>query len=260
MVADFRDVVKQAQQLLLTKNQGNLLQEFIWQSQHIDGGSAGKPGAPVDKDTAKQHGNEALDGLRTLGTLLISNGQFRKLCMFFHSRSLVFSANNIPVNDSIVLLRDIGADAATNAAGKVRPDEEQLRKIDEPAEDNTWHENPDFSKENIKNQAKQTFEKNKPVDSQDLQDARARAEQQGDKKGGALEGAEVLKDRAKEGLPEDKKDKARETRAKTKNYLDKKMPEERREQTIWRLKKIVVEVQSHPDCKLSPILPTKESG
>ena len=153
------------------------------------------------------------------------------------------------MNDAVVLLRDIGADAATNAAGKVRPDEEQLKRIDEPAKDNTWHENPDFSKENLKKQAQEKFNKNKPIDRQDLEDARARGEQQGDRKAGALEGAEVLKDRAKDGISEDKKDKARETRAKTKNYLDKKMPEERREQTIWRLKKIVVEVQSHSDCK-----------
>lgn len=45
------------------------------------------------------------------------------------------------MNDAVVLLRDIGADAATNAAGKVRPNEDQLNRIDEPAEDNTWHEN-----------------------------------------------------------------------------------------------------------------------
>ena len=155
------------------------------------------------------------------------------------------------MNDAVVLLRDIGADAATNAAGRVRPDEDQLNRIDEPAEDNTWHDNPDFSRENIKRQAKGTFDKNKPVDRQDLEDARAHGEQQGDRTGAALEGANVLKDRAKDGLPEEKKDKARETRARTKNYLDKKIPEERRDQTIWRLKKIVVEVQSHPDCNSS---------
>ena len=79
---DVRDVVEQAKILLLGKNQGDLLQDFIWQSQHINGGNSGAPGAPVDKETAKQHGNEALEGLRTLGTLMITNGQFRKLCKF----------------------------------------------------------------------------------------------------------------------------------------------------------------------------------
>lgn len=80
LVADFRSVVEQAKYLLLTKNDGNLLQDFIWQTQKIDGADASTPNAPIDKETAKQHGNEALEGLKTLGTLMISNGQFRKLC------------------------------------------------------------------------------------------------------------------------------------------------------------------------------------
>lgn len=79
LVADLRDVMQQAKVLLLTKNQGNLLQDFIWQTQAIGSGNAQKPGAPVDKDTAKQHGQQAAQGLKTLGELLITNGQFRKL-------------------------------------------------------------------------------------------------------------------------------------------------------------------------------------
>jgi len=75
LVQDFRDVVEQAKYMLLTKNEGNLLQDFIWQTQQVDGGSAAVPNAPIDKETAKQHGNQALDGLRTLGTLIISNGK-----------------------------------------------------------------------------------------------------------------------------------------------------------------------------------------
>lgn len=84
LVADLRDVIEQAKILLLTKNEGNLLQDFIWQtSQLSSAGNTQLPGAPIDKSTAQQHGNQALDGLRTLGTLLISNGQFRKLCESF---------------------------------------------------------------------------------------------------------------------------------------------------------------------------------
>ncbi len=81
LVADLRDVIEKAKVLVLTKNDGNLLQDFIWQTQHLGTGNATKPNAPIDKTSAQQHGNEALDGLRTLGTLIISNGQFRKLRM-----------------------------------------------------------------------------------------------------------------------------------------------------------------------------------
>lgn len=79
LVADLRDVIEQAKLLLLTKNSGNLLQDFIYQTGRVSGGNAKLPGAPIDKNTAQQHGNQAVEGLRTLGTLLLSNGQFRKL-------------------------------------------------------------------------------------------------------------------------------------------------------------------------------------
>ena len=79
LIGDLRNVIEQAKILLLTKNEGNLLQDFIYQTGQIGGGGAQLPGAPVDKATAQQHGNQALEGLRTLGTLILSNGQFRKL-------------------------------------------------------------------------------------------------------------------------------------------------------------------------------------
>lgn len=36
---------------------------------------------------------------------------------------------------------------------------------------------------------------------------------------------------------------------KTKEYLEEKIPKERREQAIWRLKKMVIEIQGHADCQ-----------
>jgi hypothetical protein len=80
LVGDLRKVIEEAKVLLLSKNDGNLIQDFIWQTQQIGSGNANTPNAPLDKETAKQHGNQALQGLRTLGELLITNGQFRKLC------------------------------------------------------------------------------------------------------------------------------------------------------------------------------------
>lgn len=80
LVADLRDVIEKAKVLLLTKNEGNLLQDFIWETQLISGGDAPSLSTPIDKETATQHGQQALEGLRTLGTLMITNGQFRKLC------------------------------------------------------------------------------------------------------------------------------------------------------------------------------------
>lgn len=46
------------------------------------------------------------------------------------------------------------------------------------------------------------------------------------------------------------KSKTQEYTEKTKNYLSEKIPQERREQTVWRLKKMVIEIQGHADCRL----------
>jgi len=255
LVADVRDVVSQAKYLLLTKNEGNLLQDFIWQSQKIEAGDTKLPGAPVDAETAKQHGNEALEGLRTLGTLIITNGQFRKL-----------------LNDATILIRDIAGDAAQKAANKVNPNEDQLAQIDKPADDNVWHDVPDISSGNIKNQLSSSL----PIGKKDVKDAAGDASENAHPSGsrdpadaaavagqsssadaqaraasGAQVGASTLKQRASENISDEDKEKARETaranRERAKNYLSSKMPEERREQTIWRLKKLVVEIQGHPD-------------
>ena len=260
LIADARGVIEQAKVLLLTKNQGNLLQDFIWHCEQINAANAALPGAPVDKQTAQQHGNEALNGLRTLGTLLITNGQFRKL-----------------LSDSTILLRDMAGDAAQKAANKVNPSEDRLRDIDRPADDNTWHETPNMSKDHLKNQAKAQYNKQKPFDKDDVNQAMGDASQQSnptgsrdpadtanmaarDQQQGTASGvdgyaaagaaANTLKAKASANMPDDTKERLKSNGHAAEDYLKQKMPKERREQTIWRLKKMVVEIQSHQDCKL----------
>lgn len=277
-------MIEQAKHLLLVKNEGNLLQDFIWQTQQIGGGNAALPGAPIDKDTAKQHGNQALEGLRTLGTLIISNGQFRKLRKFEHLRfrlEIRAVTDNSTVNDATVLLRDMAGDAAQTAANKVNPSQEQLANIDRPADDNTWHDTPDSS--DFKNQARSKMDKYKPFSRADVKDVAGDASQSAtgkrdpneaassgmsdaqhgnqpdvDAAGGARSGYQNLANKAQENFPtEEVKDRARNTkenvRNQSKDYYNKKMPQERREQTIWRLKKMVTEIQGHPDCMLTEV-------
>lgn len=70
-----------------------------------------------------------------------------------------------------------------------------------------------------------------------------------DARAGVAAGAERAQQKASESVPEETKSRAREYRERTKGYLSEKVPQERREQTIWRLKKMVIEVQGHSDCK-----------
>lgn len=175
------------------------------------------------------------------------------------------------MNDAVILLRDIAGDAASNAAGKINPSDEQLATIDHAAEDNTWHEKPDLSGANIKSQIQSALPIGKkeldeaagdaaqaahPSGSRDpaaVADAAAQDQQAGTSQvngvAGAKAGAKTLQQRISEGTPEEQKQKLREYRERTNEYFKNKMPKERREQIIYRLKKMVVEIQGHRDCK-----------
>ena len=187
------------------------------------------------------------------------------------------------VSDATVLLRDIAGDAAQKTASKINPSDDDLNQIDEPADDNTWHDVPNLSPANLKAQAKEQYNKNKPLSQKDLQNAagdatqaahpsgsrdpqdaaqlQADAQQQGtdsglDPQAGANAAKDNLLPTAKQNIsakiPDEHKENARNTRDRTQNYLKNKVPKERRDQTIFRLKKMIVEIQSHSDCLFPP--------
>ena len=182
-----------------------------------------------------------------------------------------------------MLLRDIAGDAAQKTATRISPSEDALNQIDQPADDNTWHDVPNLSPANLRAQAKDQYNKNKPFSRGDVQNAAGDATQtahpsgsrdpadaalleaesrdQGtdsglDPQAGVNSAAANLRGQASANIPDETKDKAyeakdkaRDGRDRTKNYLREKLPKERREQTIFRLKKMIVEIQSHSDCK-----------
>jgi hypothetical protein len=240
LVADAKEVIKQAKYLLLSKNDGNLLQDFIWQTQQFDPKAVSTPGAPLNKEQAQQHGNQALEGLRTLGTLIITNGQFRKL-----------------LKDATILLRDMAGDAATNAAARVKPNEEDLAQLDHPAQDNTWHDAPDMSKNGMKGRLQGHYKGNPKEDARAaVAEGTSGAHPSGssdprDLASTAATAKDALKRNVNENVDDETKEKARakreEYRERAKNYFSRKMPQERRDQTVWRLKKMVLECQQHPD-------------
>ncbi|PHH82895.1 hypothetical protein CDD83_3149 [Cordyceps sp. RAO-2017] len=242
LVRDTREVVKLAKNLLLSKNDGNLIQDFIWQTTQFDAKSVHGPDRPIDKDTAKRDGDEALQGLRTLGTLLITNGQFRKL-----------------LKDSTILLRDMAGDAATSAATRVRPSDDQLTQMDRAADDNTWHDAPNFSKENLKKQAQNIYGGSPKKDAQEVANAGSDAAAPAgtsdpravDKVAGRNAAVTAAKNKIDQNIDPETKEKLKqrneEYRRRAKEYFNKKMPQDRKEQIIFRLKKMILECQQHPD-------------
>lgn len=166
----------------------------------------------------------------------------------------------------------MAGDAATKAASKVNPSDEELAQIDQHAEDNTWHDAPDLSKDSLRNKIQSRL----PIGKKDVQDAAATATQTADPAGssdpaavaakaaqdqqtngqtgvdatsGVKAGGGNLKQKISDNTPEERKQQLREYRERTQNYLKNKMPKDRREQVILRLKKMVVEIQGHQDCR-----------
>jgi hypothetical protein len=171
------------------------------------------------------------------------------------------------VNDVGVIARDMAGDASQEAANKVRPSEEQLAQVDQPAEENVWHEKPD--KEQLKSRARSTMKKNKGAVSAHIRQpldnmlipiktdettsdvaSTAKQESEGGKKAkkGTEAGAQKTKEKAEETESETKS-RTSEMAGKAKGYLSEKIPQERRDQGIARIKKMIVEIQGHPDCK-----------
>lgn len=153
--------------------------------------------------------------------------------------------NIFVVNDATVLLRDIAGDAASNAGNKLRPSGEVLNQIDRPADDNTWHDAPNFSKETVKSQLQSVYKSNPTQDAKGAVASGAQAARQsdgttGDRINAVQNAASRATDQAKSNIDPETRESTKQTtqeyRARTKQYLSKKMPEERRDQTIWRLK------------------------
>ncbi|KAF4120376.1 hypothetical protein GMORB2_3177 [Geosmithia morbida] len=235
LVNDTRDVVEKAKDLLLTKNEGNLLQDFIWQTRGYDYKSVKGPESTLKRDDAKRDGQEALQGLRTLGTLLVTNGQFRKL-----------------LKDSTVLLRDVAADGATSAAGRARPKDDALAQLDQAAADNTWHEAPNLSKEAWKAKKDKYYASKPKEDASDVaKDVKSSAANNDSAEKAADDAAKKSKNKFGNRLSPEAQEKLKkrheEYRQRAKDYYNKKMPAERRDQIVFRLKKMILECQQHPD-------------
>jgi hypothetical protein len=157
---------------------------------------------PVSKGTIKKDSKKALKQLRTLGDLVYSNSEFRKL-----------------LADANVLFRDIFADAAGKVAdagletaqsagqmvGNSRPSRDELNNVDNAADEGQQKDKKLPSREEMKDQAHQIGK-----------DAKKK-------------GQEVKKSVQKKG---------KKTRDDVQEYLSQKFPKQRQDAIVNRLKKV----------------------
>jgi len=119
LVQDVKDIVETARIIVKEKNGDELFQNFIWHTRDVDSDKFKRdpkdvlpekqPDTAADKEQAVQH-------LRTLLNLILTNSEARKL-----------------LSDFGVIGRDLLARGAAKVAENVRPDEEQLAKVNNAA-------------------------------------------------------------------------------------------------------------------------------
>ena len=92
LVNDVRAIIRTAHKMVMNKNADELAQNFIWhvrrcscvaaltsQTRKADASRAGGLAAPVSKGEAQEHADQGLEHLRTLGRLLFTNSEARKI-------------------------------------------------------------------------------------------------------------------------------------------------------------------------------------
>lgn len=124
LVSDSRDIIETARLIVQEKNRDELFQNFIWHTRDTDFDKAKKDPsdlAPVDKEKVKSDGQQAVQHLRTLLSLILTNAEVRKL-----------------LSDFSVIGRDLLAKGASKVAEKARPDEERLQQVDDSAPNDTF--------------------------------------------------------------------------------------------------------------------------
>lgn len=232
LVHDIREIIEVMRRMVLEKNPNEEFQNFLHHTTKADYKGATGMKAPVSKDEAQKDAETAGEALRTLVKLFLRNGEARKL-----------------FSDLGLIGRDMFADAAQFAAGKARPKEEKMATVDHPAPENEFH---DDIPESLK-KAQKAGDK-KEEGKQDVKDSAVQAVDSADPNASTEANKQTAADQAAEArnklaakIPEKHKDLAREHKDKTVNYFKENFPEERRNNFIYRLKKVLVECQRHKD-------------
>ncbi|KAG8928965.1 hypothetical protein FRC02_006163 [Tulasnella sp. 418] len=277
LIQDAKDIIETARLIVKHKNADELFQNFVAHTNdtNFQKAKVGSEAIPVDKEDVKKDGRQAVEHLRTLLTLVLTNSEARKL-----------------LSDASVIGRDLFARGASKAAERARPSPEQLSRVDDAAPAETWESrdgtagtgqtpvvsattsggkgithdpntgathvhtgSSTLSPTEVKHKAEATYQDTKDRTKREADDVARTADARGETdEEKAQAGKQTLKERIVGGynslrdrVPDEHKDRARDEWDNTKQFFRDEFPEERRDQYIYRLKKVIVECQKHQD-------------
>ncbi|KZT38525.1 hypothetical protein SISSUDRAFT_986068 [Sistotremastrum suecicum HHB10207 ss-3] len=282
LIEDSRDIIETARLMVKEKNADELFQNFVWHTSGTDFEKAKTNPAdhlPVDQTQAQKDADKAVEHLRTLLHLVLTNSEVRKL-----------------LTDFSLIGRDLLAKGAAKAAGKIAPSDEQMARVDEaapadefrsgdrtfgpndtpvleeriPGTDHTFRSHPqngvavhtadgqvkdyDQLKAEATSTANDAANQAAAVGQSHAQDVQANVDNVPDEEKGDV-AKSTLKDKLRGfrdditgRIPQEHKDRANEQMDRTKQFFSEEyFPPERRDQFIYRGKKVILECQKHSD-------------
>ncbi|KII83317.1 hypothetical protein PLICRDRAFT_180576 [Plicaturopsis crispa FD-325 SS-3] len=281
LIADARDIIETARLIVREKNADELFQNFVWHTRGVDiaGTGAKKDPAdlkPVDGEKARDDGQIAVQHLRTILSLVLTNSEVRKL-----------------LSDFSLIGRDLLARGASKAAGSLAPDPARLAAVDDaapqdqfvtadgrhtgpnetpvlqarvPGTDRTVERHPREGETRVRHEngsvqtggeayregeakARELKERG-DVGGEDVSGLvdRELSDEDEETKKGFMDRARAFKTGLTDRIPQQHKDKANAHFDRGKQFLSEEyFPEERRDQFIYRGKKVIIECQKHDD-------------
>ncbi|KAJ7061465.1 hypothetical protein C8F01DRAFT_1369002 [Mycena amicta] len=227
LVGDIRDILSTVWSIIREKNDGEILQRFVWATRGVDTGVL----TPSDEDKtkgkeeiakAKRDAQEAAHHLRTLLSLVLTNAEMRKL-----------------LADLGTVGRDLFAKGASKAAENVAPSPEKLYQAEQPAPHDEFVDKDPLANAKPKPQPGAIESSSSMSSISDSSSSDESEPEQSDKakpKRSLLSRLQSFHS-SKKPLIDDGK-----------TWLaDEFFPEERRERWIWRGKKVIIECQKHSD-------------
>ncbi|KAI9441014.1 hypothetical protein H4582DRAFT_2074783 [Lactarius indigo] len=272
LIQDGRDIIETARLIVREKNADEIFQNFMWNINYEELSSVKKDPSevlPADKSKVKDDAHEAARHLRTLGNLVVTNREVRKILADFSvigRQILARTATNVidrvaPTQEALADVdRPAPPDQFETAGGKtVGPDETPVAELGAPAADGAARLDPHSGVEVVHEEqvldASQTADKAKGRAQEVADEANAIADEVAQpstdteaQKTGLKGRLQKLKNGLSDRVPHEHKATAREKFEHGRKVLEEDyFPEDRRDQFIYRGKKVILECQKHHD-------------
>ncbi|KAH8992986.1 hypothetical protein EDB92DRAFT_520703 [Lactarius akahatsu] len=276
LIQDGRDIIETARLIVREKNADEIFQSFMWNINHEELSSITKHPSevlPAEKSKVKDDAHQAALHLRTLGNLVVTNREVRKILADFSvigreilARTASQVADHVRPTHEALADVDRPVDRASpddqfeSAGGKkVGPDETPVAELNVPATDGAARLHPHGGVEVVHEEqvldASQAVDKTQGRAREVADEATAIADEASHpstdteaQKSGLKSRLQKLKNGLSDRVPQEHKTTAREKIEHGRRVLEEDyFPEDRRDQFIYRGKKVVLECQKHHD-------------